>query len=181
MTTVWWESDDARQIDFTNPEASEWYSLKLRRILREVGVDGFKFDAGETDYVAQVIRYFSVLSAWLIATFCSPGFTHTLTRNWFPTFWLKSTSRLCPSFLIWLKLGLLSGNKWYYFISWFLIVKTVVNKYQMLWDKKGVFAPFNKVIFSLCSRKLGFFKGSEIILALSQSETCIDFEANFLC
>ncbi|KAH1021221.1 hypothetical protein HUJ04_010760 [Dendroctonus ponderosae] len=47
MTTVWWESNDARQIDFTNPEASEWYSQKLRIILQEIGVDGFKFDADD--------------------------------------------------------------------------------------------------------------------------------------
>lgn len=54
MSTVWWESNDARQIDFTNPEAREWYSDKLKKILEDPGVDSFKFDAGETDYVAQV-------------------------------------------------------------------------------------------------------------------------------
>nr|AHH86058.1 glycoside hydrolase family 31 [Sitophilus oryzae] len=53
MTTVWWESEDARQIDFTNPQAVTWYTNRLIKVQNESGVDGFKFDAGETDYVAQ--------------------------------------------------------------------------------------------------------------------------------
>ncbi|CAG9765482.1 unnamed protein product [Ceutorhynchus assimilis] len=57
MTTVWWESTNARQIDFTNPEAREWYSKKLRKLLENPGVDSFKFDAGEVDYVAQPALY----------------------------------------------------------------------------------------------------------------------------
>ncbi|KAF7279107.1 hypothetical protein GWI33_007620 [Rhynchophorus ferrugineus] len=53
MTTVWWESNDARQIDFTKSAAAAWYSARLDKVRSEVGVDGFKFDAGEVDYVAQ--------------------------------------------------------------------------------------------------------------------------------
>ncbi|XP_050299314.1 myogenesis-regulating glycosidase-like isoform X2 [Anthonomus grandis grandis] len=57
MSTVWWESNDARQIDFTKENAREWYAEKLRKLLQDPGVDGFKFDAGETDYVAQPAVY----------------------------------------------------------------------------------------------------------------------------
>ncbi|KAL1505266.1 hypothetical protein ABEB36_004867 [Hypothenemus hampei] len=57
MTTVWWEGSDSRQIDFTNKAAREWYSQKLRNFTTDPGVDGFKFDAGETDYVAQPAVY----------------------------------------------------------------------------------------------------------------------------
>ncbi|KAJ8978382.1 hypothetical protein NQ317_005963 [Molorchus minor] len=49
-TAIWWESEDAHQIDFTNPEAAEWFSTRIRALLTNPGVDGFKFDAGETDY-----------------------------------------------------------------------------------------------------------------------------------
>lgn len=47
---IWWESDDAHQIDFTNPEAAKWFSTRIAVLKEDPGVDGFKFDAGETDY-----------------------------------------------------------------------------------------------------------------------------------
>ncbi|XP_056647707.1 myogenesis-regulating glycosidase-like [Diorhabda sublineata] len=47
---IWWESDDAHQVDFTNPQAAEWFASKIRALVEETGLDGFKFDAGETDY-----------------------------------------------------------------------------------------------------------------------------------
>ncbi|KAJ8922547.1 hypothetical protein NQ315_007577 [Exocentrus adspersus] len=47
---IWWEGDDAHQIDFTNPEAAEWFSTRISVLKDDPGVDGFKFDAGETDY-----------------------------------------------------------------------------------------------------------------------------------
>ncbi|CAG9859821.1 unnamed protein product [Phyllotreta striolata] len=47
---IWWESDDAHQVDFTNPNAAEWFADKVRALAKDPGMDGFKFDAGETDY-----------------------------------------------------------------------------------------------------------------------------------
>lgn len=51
---IWWEGDDAHQIDFTNPNAAEWFASKIRRLAEDQGFDGFKFDAGETDYIIPV-------------------------------------------------------------------------------------------------------------------------------
>ncbi|XP_072377024.1 myogenesis-regulating glycosidase-like [Diabrotica undecimpunctata] len=47
---IWWESDDAHQVDFTNPDAAKWFSDKIQALADDPGLDGFKFDAGETDY-----------------------------------------------------------------------------------------------------------------------------------
>lgn len=52
---IWWESEDAHQIDFTNPEAAEWFSSRIAVLKDDPGVDGFKFDAGETDYAIPVV------------------------------------------------------------------------------------------------------------------------------
>nr|AHH86056.1 glycoside hydrolase family 31 [Phaedon cochleariae] len=56
----WWNSNDAHQIDFTNPQAAEWWSARLRKLQANVGIDSFKFDAGETDYGPQPSVYRSV-------------------------------------------------------------------------------------------------------------------------
>ena len=42
----WW-FPGALLPDFTNPEASAWWTAKRRYLLEEVGVDGFKTDGGE--------------------------------------------------------------------------------------------------------------------------------------
>lgn len=82
MTTVWWESDDARQIDFTKLEAREWYSNRLRGFTENPGVDGFKFDAGEVDYVAQV-RNNSFSAPSQISGF-QPGVYETVDQELIP-------------------------------------------------------------------------------------------------
>ncbi|KAJ8978374.1 hypothetical protein NQ317_005955 [Molorchus minor] len=56
----WWNSNDTHQIDFTNPEAAEWYSARLKKLLVDPGIDNFKFDAGETDYAPQPSVYNNV-------------------------------------------------------------------------------------------------------------------------
>lgn len=40
-------------IDFTNPAAVEWWVSRLK-LLQELGIDSFKFDAGETSWLPQV-------------------------------------------------------------------------------------------------------------------------------
>lgn len=44
---------DAAVIDFTNPAAVEWWVSRLK-LLQELGIDSFKFDAGETSWLPQV-------------------------------------------------------------------------------------------------------------------------------
>jgi len=50
----WFE--DALLLDFTNPQAREWWTAKRRYLLDEVGIDGFKTDGGEHAWSPE-IRY----------------------------------------------------------------------------------------------------------------------------
>lgn len=43
----WWGTQPVRAIDFTNDDACEWFVKRLKKLQQEVGLDGFKFDAGE--------------------------------------------------------------------------------------------------------------------------------------
>ncbi|HPT32946.1 MAG TPA: glycoside hydrolase family 31 protein, partial [Prolixibacteraceae bacterium] len=45
----WWNGYSAL-LDFTNPAAVEWFSSQLDRLVRDFGVDGFKFDAGDMNF-----------------------------------------------------------------------------------------------------------------------------------
>lgn len=55
---IWWNGDKAHQIDFTNTNASAWYYGRLNKIKETHSIDSFKFDAGETDYNAEVSYLF---------------------------------------------------------------------------------------------------------------------------
>ncbi|KAJ8684313.1 hypothetical protein QAD02_020105 [Eretmocerus hayati] len=51
--TTWWQGKNgAAAIDFTNKEAVEWWVARLNE-LRKLGIDSFKFDAGETSWLPQ--------------------------------------------------------------------------------------------------------------------------------
>lgn len=54
--TRWWNSiaDGAAYIDFTNPMAAQWFTNHLIDLRASSGVDGFKFDAGETSWAPAV-------------------------------------------------------------------------------------------------------------------------------
>jgi len=45
----WWDGYSA-QLDFTNPAAVQWLREKLDKLVKNDGVDGFKFDAGDMEY-----------------------------------------------------------------------------------------------------------------------------------
>ncbi|XP_062553949.1 myogenesis-regulating glycosidase-like isoform X2 [Armigeres subalbatus] len=49
----WWNSEmnQSASIDFTNPDAAEWFTRRLLNIQELYGIDSFKFDAGETDWI----------------------------------------------------------------------------------------------------------------------------------
>ncbi|XP_049764904.1 myogenesis-regulating glycosidase-like isoform X1 [Schistocerca cancellata] len=48
--TVWWNGI-AGLVDFTNRNATSWWNGKLTALRDNYGIDGFKFDAGETSYM----------------------------------------------------------------------------------------------------------------------------------
>jgi alpha-glucosidase len=45
----WWNGASAC-LDLSNPKAQAWYKKKLDHLVKEYGVDGFKFDAGDADF-----------------------------------------------------------------------------------------------------------------------------------
>ncbi|XP_073807533.1 myogenesis-regulating glycosidase isoform X2 [Danio rerio] len=53
----WWNGI-AGILDFTNPEARDWYTLNLCNLKNKYGVESFKFDAGETSYLPQQFSTF---------------------------------------------------------------------------------------------------------------------------
>lgn len=50
----WWNGEGAL-LDFTNPEAVEWFCLQLDHLQSAYGVDGFKFDAGDSSFYRGVV------------------------------------------------------------------------------------------------------------------------------
>ncbi|XP_043465046.1 myogenesis-regulating glycosidase [Leptopilina heterotoma] len=52
ITTAWWQGTRAAVIDFTNSAAVTWWVNRLKK-LQEIGIDSFKFDAGEVSWLPQ--------------------------------------------------------------------------------------------------------------------------------
>ncbi len=52
--TRWWQGDQCGVIDMTNPEATAWWSARLRKLQDDFGLDSFKFDAGEVNFLPAV-------------------------------------------------------------------------------------------------------------------------------
>ncbi|VIO93415.1 Glycosyl hydrolases family 31 protein [Brugia malayi] len=53
----WWQGQ-AYVIDFTNPEAVQWFCEQLEKI-KKVGIFSFKFDAGEVTYLPEDVHLYS--------------------------------------------------------------------------------------------------------------------------
>ena len=49
--TWWWAGRWAGYLDFTNAEAAQWWTDRLQLLRAEVGLDSFKFDAGEAKWL----------------------------------------------------------------------------------------------------------------------------------
>ncbi|XP_050451127.1 myogenesis-regulating glycosidase isoform X4 [Cataglyphis hispanica] len=49
----WWQGVNAAIIDFTNPKAVSWWVARLKQ-LQNLGIDSFKFDAGEVSWLPQI-------------------------------------------------------------------------------------------------------------------------------
>ncbi|CAG7835114.1 unnamed protein product [Allacma fusca] len=47
----WWQGSNAGLIDFTNEEAVQWWSSRLERLQTLYGIDSYKFDAGEFNWL----------------------------------------------------------------------------------------------------------------------------------
>ena len=49
--TSWWQGKMAGYVDFTRPEARKWWTGRINQLRTDYGFDGFKFDAGETNWL----------------------------------------------------------------------------------------------------------------------------------
>ncbi|KAJ8947346.1 hypothetical protein NQ318_002872 [Aromia moschata] len=72
----WWDGIDANQVDFTNPDAAQWYSARLKKLQENPGIDSFKFDAGEVTYGPQ-----QPVSSYVNAENTPNVFTGSYIRN----------------------------------------------------------------------------------------------------
>ncbi|XP_072938349.1 myogenesis-regulating glycosidase-like [Epargyreus clarus] len=54
--TSWWNNNGSTPgyIDFTNPEASDWYTTRARNLIETYDIDSVKFDAGESSWSPQI-------------------------------------------------------------------------------------------------------------------------------
>lgn len=59
--TRWWNGD-AALVDFSNPEAYNWYVDELNQLVYQYNLDGFKFDGGDAEYLSQPYRSFSPIT-----------------------------------------------------------------------------------------------------------------------
>ncbi|XP_038071474.1 myogenesis-regulating glycosidase-like [Patiria miniata] len=48
----WWNGF-AGMLDVTNPAAVDWFVARLEKLQQDIGIDSFKFDAGETNYLVK--------------------------------------------------------------------------------------------------------------------------------
>ncbi|KAA0203921.1 hypothetical protein HAZT_HAZT003490 [Hyalella azteca] len=62
--TSWWQGNSAGIVDFTNTEAVSWWTGRLRDIQATTGMDGFKFDAGETSWLPDVFTLNAPVEKW---------------------------------------------------------------------------------------------------------------------
>jgi len=53
----WWNGASAC-LDLSNPKTQTWFELRLKYLMDEYGVDGFKFDAGDADFYTDDIASF---------------------------------------------------------------------------------------------------------------------------
>ncbi|KAH9640194.1 hypothetical protein HF086_008430 [Spodoptera exigua] len=56
--TTWWNNNGSipGYIDFTNPEAADWFSDRVRNVIETYDIDTVKFDAGESSWSPQVVQ-----------------------------------------------------------------------------------------------------------------------------
>lgn len=66
----WWNNNGSvpAYIDFTNPEATTWYTSRIQNLIDTYGLDTIKFDAGESSWSPQVRN----------GTFGNPNFKNKL-------------------------------------------------------------------------------------------------------
>lgn len=57
--TSWWNGLDTVILDTTNPNAVEYFTNKLNNLRKSYQIDSFKFDAGETHWIARDFKFYN--------------------------------------------------------------------------------------------------------------------------
>ena len=57
LITHWWNGYSA-VLDLTNPRAVAWYQAQNQRLMDEIGIDGFKMDAGDPEFYPQTSVFY---------------------------------------------------------------------------------------------------------------------------
>ncbi|KAK0095736.1 hypothetical protein PV326_007551 [Microctonus aethiopoides] len=79
--TTWWQGEKgAGVIDFTNPKAVIWWVGRLKA-LQKLGIDSFKFDAGEISFLPQVPRLNTTHPIELQPGIFTKSYVNTLAKN----------------------------------------------------------------------------------------------------
>jgi alpha-glucosidase (family GH31 glycosyl hydrolase) len=60
--TEWWNGQ-AALVDLSNPMAYEWFLGLLRNLARQYGIDGYKLDAGDGEFLAKPFTSFGQISS----------------------------------------------------------------------------------------------------------------------
>jgi len=77
----WWQGKGFL-LDVTNPDALTWFKNKLDRFMDEMGLDGYKFDAGEGKYAPPEAIFYNELSS-------SNEYTHLYVK------WISENYSFC--------------------------------------------------------------------------------------
>jgi alpha-glucosidase (family GH31 glycosyl hydrolase) len=85
VKTGWWNSNDSAAIDMTNSEARTSFFSRLAALKEQTGLDGYKFDSGESAYLPQLpdmnvrlmqcIFHLNFISRWPFPG-CPSSFVH---------------------------------------------------------------------------------------------------------
>lgn len=64
--TYWWQGDLAGYVDFTSESAARWWKERLENLRTLTGIDSFKFDAGEANWMpsSYILHSSAETSTW---------------------------------------------------------------------------------------------------------------------
>ncbi|XP_057372341.1 myogenesis-regulating glycosidase-like [Daphnia carinata] len=78
--TSWWQGNLAGYFDFTRPSSGDWWSARIFKLKTDFGFDGFKIDAGETNWLPSGFDFSSRLPTNATPNGYSTAYVRTMER-----------------------------------------------------------------------------------------------------
>ena len=78
--TSWWQGNQAGYFDYTRPSAGDWWSSRILKLKTDFGFDGFKIDAGETNWLPSGFDFSQQLAANATPNGYSTAYVKTMER-----------------------------------------------------------------------------------------------------